>query len=304
MFTETSDGEGIGVGNWSMYKEKGGLSGLIEFAPLDPIVNAIALLTKQLQDKMGMLYQVTGLSDIVRGYSNPNETLGAQKIKAGFAGTRLQTDQDEVARYASEILQIRAEIIQKHFDPKTIVERSNIMRTQDAQLAEQAVQLVKEQGSDFRITVRSDSIALKDYASLKAERVETVQTLSALMQQAVPVIQAFPPYGPFALKLCAWLIASTKGSQTMEADFDQLTAEAAKAAQAAQAPKPPDPLVLAKVEESKAKVATAQAGVSTAQLGVQKAGIDVQKARLDLIKQATAPAPLPPQPPGIGGPPR
>jgi hypothetical protein len=296
LFSETDDGEGIGVGNWSIYKDKGGMAGLIEFAPIDPIVQAIAVLTQNLNEKMGLLYQATGLSDIVRGYSNPNETLGAQKIKAGFAGTRLQSDQDEVARYASEILQIRAEIIQKHFDPQTIVDRSNVMRTSDAQLAEQAVMLLKDKGPDFRVSVKADSIALKDYAALKAERVETVQAIGGLMQQSVPVIQAFPPYGAFALKLAAWLIASTKGSQTMESDFDTLQAQADQAAQAAMAPKPPpppDPKVIAEQQK-------AQASVQVANIGVQEAGIGLQREKIGLVKEL-AKAAQPKPPPGPGG---
>jgi hypothetical protein len=288
---------------------------LIEFSPIEPIVNAIVVLTQALRDKMQALYENTGLSDIIRGSSNPNETLGAQKIKAGFAGTRLQTDQDEVARYASEILQVRAEIIQKHFDVKTIIERSNIMRTADAQdkidkatgqsipgsgaqFVQQAAAMLKEKGSEFRVSVKADSIAIKDYAALKAERTETLTALGGFLAQTAPLVPAFPPLGPFTLKASQWLLASTKGSQQLEADFDQMVAQATEMAKAAMQPKPPlppDPKVIAEGKK-------AEAQVKTAEIGVQKAGIDLTKARVDLVgdlAKAAMPKPAPGDPRGI-----
>jgi hypothetical protein len=296
LFTELGNNEGVGVGNWGLIKERGGLNGVIEFAPIEPVAKVIAVLVQQLQEKMGLLYQETGLSDIVRGYSNPNETLGAQKIKAGFAGTRLQSEQDEVARFASEILQLRSEIVTKHFDPETIVARSNIMRTHDAQKAQPAVQMLKERGSEFRVTVKADSLALRDYAALKSERAEALQTLGGFFQSTLPTMQMFPPSGPFFLKLAQWLVAATKGAQTMEADFDELVAAATQAAQQAMAPKPPpppDPKVVAEQQK-------AQASVATAQIGVQKAGIDLTKAKVDLVGDI-AKAVQPKPPPGPGG---
>ena len=37
-------------------------------------------------EKIALIQQVTGWSDIMRGQSNPNETLGAQKLKTRFGG--------------------------------------------------------------------------------------------------------------------------------------------------------------------------------------------------------------------------
>jgi hypothetical protein len=48
---------------------------------------------------------------------------------------RVQSMQDEFARFCSDVQKIKAEIISKHFEPQTIIERSNVMRTPDAQLA-------------------------------------------------------------------------------------------------------------------------------------------------------------------------
>ena len=288
LFDDSQEGEGVPVKNWAVQGQ--GIDGAMAFAPIDPITKAIALLTDKLNDKIAMLYQVTGLSDIVRGQATAGATATEQSIKARFASTRLQTDQDEVARYASDIQKIRAEIIAKHFDPQTIIARSNIGATPDMQLAMQAAQLIKSDMLQFRVDVKADSISLRDYAALKAERVETVQTLGQWLAAAMPFVQAFPAFGEFALEVGQWLMAATKGSQTLEAVFDEFKA---RAAQAAAAPKPPDPQVMADQQKAQAEVLKAKAGVQEAQIGVARETIGLKR---DLVQAAT-----PPQPPPFPG---
>ena len=44
----------------------------------------------------------------------------AQQLKGNFASVRLQEKQDEVARFAKDLLRIKAEIISEHFDQETL----------------------------------------------------------------------------------------------------------------------------------------------------------------------------------------
>lgn len=296
IFDETLEGEGVGVKNWLELTAKGGIEGAMGFVPIDPIVKAIALLTEKLHDKIEMLRQSSGIADIVRGSSNPNETLGAQKIKAGFTGTRLQSSQDEVARFASDIQKIRAEIISKHFDPETIIARSNIGQTPDAARAMEAAQLIKSDALQFRVDVKADSIALRDYAALKQERSETIQAVSQLFTAGMPIVQVFPPFGEFMLGMAEWLIAATKGSQEMEGLFDEFKAKAAQFAAQAQQPKPPDPQIAMEQQKTQAEVMKAQAGVETAKIGVATAQIGLQKEKMGIMKEVVKAA-QPPQPP-------
>lgn len=290
MFSEAEEGEGIPVENWAVFIEKGAVAGSMQFAPLREIAETIALLTEKRQEKVAFLYQITGLSDIVRGQAMQKATATEQKIKAGFASTRLQTEQDEVARFASDVQKIRAEIVSKHFDPKTLVERSNILRTKDAPRAQQGAEFIKGEFWQYRVDVKADSIALRDYASLKQERVETVQTLSALFKETLPVVQMFPPFGPFMLAVGEWLIAATKGSQQLEADFDTFRAQAEQAAQAAMQPKPPPPDP--KVEGEKIKLEgtkmKAQADMAKTKMDMQFKGAEHQMKMQELAATVQA----------------
>lgn len=252
--------------DWGSLAAKGGLKGSVDWFPLDMVTGAIAVLSEKRAEKIGLLQQVTGWSDIMRGQSNPNETLGAQKMKSQYGGIRIERFQQEFARFASDLRRIQAEIIAKHFDPATIIEQSSVMHTPDAKYAEKAVLLIKDKLASFRIEVKPENINLTDYAQLKQERAEVLQALAGLIGALAPLIEVGgPPAMDFALAAGSWLLAGTKGGDSLEAEFDNFRSQIQAAAQqqAAQPP-PPDP----KIEAAKIK----------AELDILKARMDMQVA--------------------------
>ena len=82
----------------------------------------------------------------MRGQATSGATATEQALKAKFASTRVQEFQNEFARFASDAQKIRAEIISKHFDPQTIMERSNVryMTGVNPQAAMEAIQMIKD----------------------------------------------------------------------------------------------------------------------------------------------------------------
>jgi hypothetical protein len=229
----------IPVDNWGMLAEKGGLRGVIDWFPLEAVVAAADKLREYRAELQTTLYQVTGMSDIVRGQAQSSATATEQSIKAKFASVRLQSLQDEFARFASEVQAIRAEIIAKHFDAQTIVERSNVLQTSDAQLAPQAVALLKDEHACYRIQVKPEAISLTDYAALKSERTEVLAAVGGFLQMAAPVAQFAPQIAPFMLKMLQWVVAGIKGASEIESVLDQAVSQATQAAQ--QPPPPPQP---------------------------------------------------------------
>jgi len=300
---------------WALHKEKGGLAGVVDWFPLEQVVAAIGVLTEKRAEKIGLLQQVTGWSDIMRGQSNANETLGAQQMKAQYGSVRIQRFQNEFARFATDLQRIRAEIISKHFDVKTIIERSNAMQTEmmddptrpgqrvpNVEMIQKAAQLIKDKLSAYRIEVKPENINLTDYAQLKQERTEVVTALAGLITAAAPLVQAAgAPAADFVLAAGQWLLAGTKGGDSLEAEFDSFRTKLQ--AQAAQPP-PPDPAM--EREKIKGEVAQFQAKadvqktqmdmqVATAKHGMEmqkmqaEVAVDTAKARNDIARSQAVP---------------
>jgi hypothetical protein len=270
----------VPVSNWAMFAEKGGMKGAIDWFPLEMVVAAMDKLTAQRTEKINLLFQVTGMSDIVRGQAQTQSTATEQSIKAKFASVRLQALQDEFARFASDFQKIRGEIICKHFDPKTIYERSNIQYTPDAQLAPQAIALLKSDYHCYRVEVKPEAISLTDYAAVKQERTEVVSALGQFYQAMAPVMQAGAVDAQFAAEVTQWMIAGLKGGSSIEGVFDQMLARKKVAEEQAAArppqPPPPDPKL--------------QATQMKGQMDMQKAQFDHQASLQQIQAQAQADA--------------
>jgi len=202
MFNQAAENQLIPVDNWAMFSESGGIKGKVDWVPIDQVVNAIERLRQYRQDKTVQIYEVLGISDVMRGSSRASETATAQQIKAQFGSTRIQLMQFYIAEWITEALRIKAEIIAKHFQPETILQRSNILRTPDGQYAQPAIQLIKdEQLAEYRISIEADSMAAMDWAAERDAAVQFMQGLGAFISQVSPMAQAVPGAAPYLLRL-------------------------------------------------------------------------------------------------------
>ncbi len=138
MMKEGADNNLIPVSNWALFGERGGLQGVIDWMPLADIVNALDKLRDLRNETIELLYQVTGMSDVLRGSgAGQYEGVGQAQLKARFGSVRVQKLSDEFATFASDLLALKAEVIARHFSPETIMMRANIENSFDAQLARQ-----------------------------------------------------------------------------------------------------------------------------------------------------------------------
>jgi hypothetical protein len=310
VFQEGMENQMIPVDNWAAFAEKGGLKGQMDFVPVDQISTVIGQLTAQRESLKAALYEVLGIGDIMRGMTNPDETLGAQQLKAQFGGSRLQYKQMEIGQWVASGQRIRAQIICKHYQPKTIAERSNIMHSPDAKLADQGIQFLKDNGDGkrYRITIESETMAMIDWAQERDARTQFMQAVGSFVQAVTPLIQAQPSSAPIVLNIMKWGLGGFRVSKEIETMLD----EAIQAAQQPQQPPTPTPMEqaqLGKVQsEAEKNKAQAQNYMADAGRNQSQAAENVAKTKgKHLENQATeeimGAAPLPLSPLDLGAPP-
>jgi hypothetical protein len=223
MLKEGTDNDLIPVDNWALFAEKGGIRGQVDWLPLVDIVNALDKLRELRSENIQLLQQITGMADIMRGdLSNQYEGVGQTQMKAQFGSVRVQALQDQFAQFASDLMALKAEVIAIHFDPQTIVKKSNMEHSPDLELLPQAVQLIKQpESARLRIKILPESMAMQDFARLKGERTDYLNALSTFMQSAAPLMESDPAAKPFLLHLLQWGLAGFKGSQEIEGVIDR-----------------------------------------------------------------------------------
>lgn len=284
LMSEATDNQMIPVENFAMFAEKGGIKGAVDWLPLEQFVAALDKLREYRTELISLLYQVTGMSDIMRGQSSGQTTATEQAIKAKFASTRMQYAQAEFARFASDILALKAEIISKHFAPETILKRANMeyMSAQDKQHVQKAVEIIKTGLYQYRISVKPETISMQDYAVVKEERSAMLTAVGSFLQSAMPVIQAAPMLGPMLLQVMQWSIAGFRGSATIEGAIDQGVMQFQQALMAPKPPPQPDPAQIMELQMQREKAQTERAkGQMDLQAHAVKTKIDTDKALLD-----------------------
>ena len=258
MLNQAVENQLIPVDNWAMFAESGGLKSKVDWLPVADVAAVIEKLVMLREQVKGQIYEVLGISDIMRGNTKASETLGAQQIKAQFGSTRVQLKQMYVAKFVQKSLAIKAEIISRHFQPETIAMRSNIEQSPDAQFAQAAIALIKQPDvSKYRVKVMSDSIAFIDRKAENQSRTEALTALGQFLQQAGAVVQTAPAAAPLLLEMAKWFMAGFKGFQSIEGVFDQAI-NAAK--QEMTKPKEPNPMQDAEVKRIEAEIEEKNAG--------------------------------------------
>ena len=125
---------------------EGGLEKAIWFMPLDKLITVATNLVAAREQCKRVIYEITGVSDIIRGQSVASETLGAQKIKESWGTMRLKRLQKEVQRYARDIMRIMLEIAATKFSEETWSKATGLpyitaQQKQQAQMVMQASQM-------------------------------------------------------------------------------------------------------------------------------------------------------------------
>jgi hypothetical protein len=314
----------IPVEQWAVFGEKGGLKGVIDFLPMADIVGVLTSLYEAREKAKQDLYEITGISDIIRGASNPNETLGAQELKGKYAGLRLGDMQKDVARFSCDIVRIFAEIVAEHFSLETIKQLSGFqlltaqgkqqiqMQQQMAQqqpqpgvppmpapppIPEEVLKLMEEPTWDeiyaliknetarcFRIEIETDSTIKVDQDAEKAARNEFLAAAGGFMQQAVLVQD--PDLQLLLMEMLKFGVKGYKIGREMETTFD-ITMKKMK--ERAQNPEPqPDPeaeKLKAQNELDKMKLDGEMQKMQTqGQIDKMKLDGEMQKAGIDMQK--------------------
>ena len=281
LMKEGNDGVLIPVKNWAAFVEKGGLQGAVQFMPLRDVAQALQQLYQARESCKQIVYETTGLSDIMRGASVASETATAQQIKSQFASLRLNNMKDDMSRFARDILRMKSEIICSKYQAETLVQISGIMYTPDAQFVQPAIEMLKNESMrNFNIDIETDTLVQIDQQTEKSNRVEFLTSVSSFLEKVLPVGQQHPELVPLLGEMLLFGIRGFKIGRTIEGSFEQFVAQAtenekAKAAQPPQPP-PPNPEMIRAQSEAQNAQAKLQADQQAAQADMQMEHVKMQ----------------------------
>jgi len=142
----------VPVSNWALLGN-GQAKDTIVWIPIEMVATTITELVALRKQVIEDVYQIMGLSDIMRGQTEASETLGAQQLKSQYGSVRIRDKQNELVRIARDVTRIVAEIMAENFTSKSLLDMSQLDIPSDADIAKQAAPLkqqVRQIGMDLR----------------------------------------------------------------------------------------------------------------------------------------------------------
>ena len=218
-----SDGELHPVEGAAQMAAVGGLEKSVSWFPIEQLVKVLDQLYAAREQTKNAIYEITGLSDIVRGASQASETATAQQIKSQYASLRLNRMRALVAVYARQIVRMLSEVISEKFSPETLAKMTGVqlptlaqkqqammmaqMQAMQAQATgqqppppdpvvqqpawEEIVEIMRsDMARTFRVDVETDSMVASTIESDMQALGQVVQALGGFWQTAAPMMQA------------------------------------------------------------------------------------------------------------------
>lgn len=107
---------------------------------ISKLASVLEILYTERQQTVSVIQEVSGISDIVRGQTDSQETATAQELKGNFAVSRIQPMQKEIEFFCRDIVRIIVELVAENFDTFELA-RSAQMKVFDMEaLAQQFAQ--------------------------------------------------------------------------------------------------------------------------------------------------------------------
>lgn len=146
---ESDDNTLISADTASSLATEKGFENAIWFMPLDMLVAVLVQLYQARESCKQVIYEITGISDILRGSTQASETATAQTIKNQWGTLRLKRIHSEVARYARDLLRMMLELAASKLSEDTWAGMTNlpfVTTAQRQQLELQAKAITQMQG--------------------------------------------------------------------------------------------------------------------------------------------------------------
>jgi hypothetical protein len=300
VFSPGNENKLIPIDTYDIWKEKGGVRGLIDWVPIDMVIQVLQGCFETRAQILNDIYQITGLSDIIRGESNPNETATAQRLKGQWGSLRVRDRQRDLQRFCRDAIRLKAEVIAEHFSVETLKAMTNVKLLTAAEKAqieqimpmiEQAkaqglpvppgiepppemLELMQEPTWDevmgllkddalrsFRIDVETDSTVEPDENAAKMAFTEFTTATVGLLTAAAGIVPTAPYTAPLFAEILKQGARTFNVSRAMEDVIDKVF-ETAGEQPPAQPPGPPPPDDSAiQVEQMKSQTAQMQAQI-------------------------------------------
>lgn len=210
-----------------------GQNGFVQYLPINMVAETLLALYDARQRTKEVIYEISGISDILRGNVDPREKLGQSRIKEQNAGSRIGTKRKVMERFACDIIRRKCELICEHYEPKTIFQLSGFDQIPEvnramrqgfdpSQLFMNVLQLLKsDKTRGFHIEIETKSTIEEDDDMEKQRRNEYIEAMGNFIERSAPIAMNAPHLIPLIGEMMRFSSKTYRAGREIEDVIDQ-----------------------------------------------------------------------------------
>lgn len=221
------NGTHIQLSNFQMYLQQGGVKSALEVLSMADHAAILRVLHEAMEQEKQQIYDITGISDIVRGVSRASETLGAQQIKTQYAMSRISERQRKVAKFCRDVVSLIAQVVKNHFQADTMVKMAGVSNDPDLEeyLGGVIDLLRNDTQSDYRIDIETDSTTFANQEAAKQSAIDLTNALGNLFNVLLPHAQAIPQLMPVINELTLYTTSQFEAGREVKGKLEKALTE-------------------------------------------------------------------------------
>ena len=225
-----TDNEFVPSDNFSNLAQKGGLGGAFQTEDISAITQVLAGLYNQRNQVLQTMYEITGISDILRGGgTKASESATAQQLKAQYGSMRLRLRQEDISKYIRDLFRIKAELIAENYEPEVLERMTGV------EITDEMVEIMRnDKLRSYQIDVETDSTVFADEEQIKRTRIEFANVMGGYLVQAIEATRAAPELTPIAFQILKFVSGAWKVGRQFEDVIGETEAAVMQQLQAAQ----------------------------------------------------------------------
>jgi len=279
QLSSASDNQFVPIKDFSKLQAKGGIKGVMDFEDLTAAIAVIESLYKQRQEIIQAIYQVMGFADILRGQSDPRETLGAQRIKGRFGTLRISKFQRDVQRFIRDAFRIGGQIVVNQYEDRTIALQTGV----DIDKVKVFKEILQQtEPASVLVDIQTDSTIAADDIADKQDIIEFSSAITDFAERTPVMVQTLGLKATSDL-LMILLKKFKMGRDIEQSVIDRVNEVAKQTEEAKKTPPPPSP------EELKEKREMLELQINTqlkqAELQLKSKELDIRAGEIGLKDQ-------------------
>jgi Membrane protein involved in colicin uptake len=243
---QAEDTDHISIENPQIFADGSKLTDHIMFYPIEIIVGALEKCFEAREQIKQTIYEITGISDILRGQTQASETATAQNIKQQWGSLRIQSKQAEIQRFARDLFRLKAELFASKFEPQVLQMMTGI------QITPEVIQLLRnDKMRGYRVDIESDSTIRADLTRNQQNMTQFLQGTAQFAQAMGPIVMTFKELTPAVMEVYSAFARNFKLGKQAEDALDAVATQAAQYAQQQlqQGPTPEQKAEVAKLQQ-------------------------------------------------------